>query len=386
MRFLPVLLACAFLVHHVGGQTQPEPEPFRAAWVATVFNLNFPSKPGLAVETQKTELIQMLEAARRSRLNAVVFQVRPESDAVYISSLEPWSRYLTGDQGGNPAYDPLDFLIQQAKPRGIAVHAWINPYRAAATADKTRAARNTADRFRRFCYPIHTMLWLDPGALPVQDHVVAVVRDLIRRYPIAGVHLDDYFYPYPKDPQHPVAFPDDAVYRAYRESGGTLEKADWRRRNVNQLVARLHSIIRSEAPHMKFGISPFGIYTPGQPATVTGKLDQLNQLYADPLQWLRDGTVDYLAPQLYWPDKSEQSFSELLKWWRSREVNPRGIPIYPGIAVERLGGSYNWPASEIRRQLDLEKKTGPGANAGFILWNIKPLQENTKGISDIIRR
>jgi uncharacterized lipoprotein YddW (UPF0748 family) len=384
MRFLPAFLIGVLLVQSSAAQT--EPEPFRAVWIATVFNLNFPSKSGLAVETQKSELIQLLETARRNRLNAVLFQVRPESDAVYSSSLEPWSRYLTGDQGGNPAYDPLDFLIQQAKPRGIAVHAWINPYRAAATADKPRAARSAAERFRRFCYPVYTMLWLDPGALPVQDHVVAVVRDLVRRYPIAGIHLDDYFYPYPKDPQNPVNFPDDAVYRMYRNSGGTLGKADWRRRNVNQLVSRLHAVIKTEAPHMKFGISPFGIYTPGEPATVTGKLDQLNHLYADPVQWLRDGTVDYLAPQLYWRDKGDQSFSELLKWWRSRKVNPRGIPIYPGIAVERLNGSHNWPISEIRRQLEIEKKTGPGAQAGFVLWNIKPLQENSKGVSEIVRR
>lgn len=390
------LCRIGFIVGVIGFQTlwaqteppsvvNPKPEPFRAAWIAAVFNLNFPSAAGLPAEAQQRELIALLDAAQQNRLNAVFFQVRPEGDALYDSSLEPWSRYLTGVQGRSPGYDPLAFMIQEGKKRRIAIHAWINPYRAAATAAKPRVAQHMAQRLKQFCYPIYTSLWMDPGAVEVQDHVIRVVRDIVKRYPVAGLHLDDYFYPYPQDYQHPVYFPDKKNYQRYQEAGGTLAQTDWRRRNVNRLVAQLHDVIKTEAPGVRFGISPFGIYTQGQPATVTVHLDQYRQLYADPVQWMREGSVDYLVPQLYWPDRSEQSFSTLLTWWRNPSVNPRRIPIYPGLAVDRLGGKFNWPVAEIERQLAAEKRIGPGAGAGVVFWNIKPLQKNLKGVSDVVR-
>jgi uncharacterized lipoprotein YddW (UPF0748 family) len=363
-----------------------KPEPFRAAWIASVFNLNFPSAPGLSAATQKRELIDLLDTAKKYRLNAVFFQVRPEGDALYASTLEPWSRYLTGVQGRSPGFDPLAFLIEEGKIRGVAVHAWINPFRAAASQGKPRAVGHMAQQLKQFCYPVYTSLWMDPGAIEVQDHVVRVVRDIVRRYAVAGIHLDDYFYPYPKDYKHPVYFPDGKTYKKYTEAGGLLSRADWRRRNVNQLILRLHRMIRAEAPAMRFGISPFGIYTQGQPSTVKVELDQYQQLYADPVQWMKEGSVDYLVPQLYWRDKSEQSFSALLAWWRSPAVNPQGVPIYPGIAVERLGGGFNWPVSEIARQLELEQKIGPRPGVGMVFWNIKPLQRNQKGVGDLLRK
>lgn len=358
---------------------------FRGAWVASVFNIDFPSRPGLDPATQRQEIVSMLEVASRARLNALLVQVRPEGDALYASSLEPWSRFLTGRQGGSPGFDPLKFFIEEGRKRGIGIHAWLNPYRAATSASDSRDSLHVSKRLAAYTKRAGRLLWMDPGALAVQDHVVNVVRDLLRRYDLAGIHIDDYFYPYPESGGG-AAFPDSDTYAAYQRVGGTLGKADWRRNNVNTLVRRLHDAVKQEKSGAVFGVSPFGIYTKGQPADVKAGLDQFNELYADPVKWMREGWVDYLAPQLYWKEGGPQSFSALLRWWRSPSVNPRGIPIYAGIALERLEGTHNWPVTEIATQLRLEKTIGPRATGGFILYHIKPLQKNLKGSMGVISR
>jgi len=357
---------------------------FRGAWVASVFNINFPSSEGQPSEAQKAKAIAILDAAKAAGLNAVLLQVRPEGDALYASELEPWSRYLTGTQGRSPGYDPLAFFIAEGKKRGLAVHAWINPYRAAGNASEARTANHISKKFPQFAYRIGSVLWMDPGAPQVQRHVVAVVRDLLSRYDIAGVHLDDYFYPYPTDSGAVYPFPDERTYAAYRAGGGTLEKADWRRNNAHVLIRALGEVVHSTKPGALFGVSPFGIYTKGSPPDVKAGVDQYHQLFSDPLKWMREGWVDYLAPQLYWAEGGPQSFSSLLRWWRSPQANPRGVPIWPGIAIDRMS-SHGWPASEIATQLNLEKSIGPRGRGGFLLWNIGPLTKNTKGILSVVR-
>lgn len=356
---------------------------FRGAWIASVYNINFPSKTGLSAEAQKAEIIRLLETARRAKLNAVMVQVRPEGDALYASRLEPWSRYLTGTQGVSPGYDPLEFFISEGKKRGIEVHAWLNPYRASASASANRSSSHPSRRFSPYTYRVGSALWMDPGAPAVQEHIIKVVKDIVGRYDVAGIHLDDYFYPYPTDSGKVYPFPDDATYAAYRARGGSLSKADWRRDNVNTLIRGIHQAVKSTKPGAKFGVSPFGIYTKGSPADVKAGVDQYHQLYGDPVRWMREGWVDYLAPQLYWRDGGPQSFSSLLRWWRSPQVNPRGVPVWPGLAVDRMS-SHGWPAAEIGRQLQLEESISPRGRGGFILWNIKPLQNNTKGVCAVV--
>jgi uncharacterized lipoprotein YddW (UPF0748 family) len=371
-RLLPLLAVVCTLAAPLPAQEM------RAAWVASVFNLNFPSQPGLPAARQQAEIIAILETARAARLNALMIQVRPEGDALYRSALEPWSRSLTGVQGRDPGYDPLEVFLREGARRGIAIHAWINPYRAAANASQARAASHVSKRFPGHVHKVRSLLWCDPGSAEIQRHTLAVVADLVRRYPLAGLHLDDYFYPYPVDASKPETFPDGATYAAYRRGGGRLALADWRRENVNQLVKGIAGTVRRERPGCRFGISPFGIYTKGHPANVEVRLDQYHQLYADPVKWLREGWVDYLAPQLYWRNDSPQSFGKLLWWWRHPRTNPRRVPIYPGIAVDRLGGSHNWPLAEIELQLRLQRQVKPAS--GFILYNIKPLQQNAKNV------
>ncbi|MEI6070510.1 MAG: family 10 glycosylhydrolase [Verrucomicrobiae bacterium] len=357
---------------------------FRGAWVASVYNINFPSSSSLSAEAQKAQAIRILDAAQSARLNAVLLQVRPESDALYPSQIEPWSRCLTGTQGRSPGYDPLAFFIAEARRRGIAVHAWLNPYRAAATASQPRTSNHISKKFPQFAYRVGNVLWMDPGAPEVRRQIVAVVRDLLSRYDLAGIHLDDYFYPYPTDSGRVFAFPDEKTYAAYRGVGGTLDKAGWRRNNVHQLIRAISETVRSTKPGALFGVSPFGIYTKGCPPGVKAGVDQYHELYSDPLKWMGEGWVDYLAPQLYWAEGGPQSFSALLRWWRSPQANPRGIPVWPGLAADRLS-SHGWPASEIATQLALEKSIAPRAHGGFLLWNIGPLTKNTKNILAVVR-
>jgi uncharacterized lipoprotein YddW (UPF0748 family) len=354
---------------------------FRGAWIASVHNINFPSKAGLPAATQQAELARLLDAAARAGLRHVLLQVRPESDALYQSPIEPWSRFLTGTQGTPPGYDPLAFAISEGRKRGIHIHAWLNPYRASASASKPLATGHVARRFPQLAYRIGSVLWMDPGAPAVQDHIVAVVKDLCSRYELAGVHFDDYFYPYPDNSGNLPRFPDDITYAAH---GAGLSKADWRRRNVNSLLKRVHQTVKATRPSAVFGVSPFGIYTKGVPPDVKAGVDQYHQLFSDPVRWMKEGSVDYLAPQLYWKEGGPQSFSSLLRWWRSPEANPRGVPIIPGIAVDRIN-SHGWDASEIARQLAAERSIGPRPNAGFLLWNIGAVRSNAKGVVGVLK-
>lgn len=362
----------------------PSSALMQGAWISSVHNINFPSRQGLPVDAQKAEAVRLLDAARSAGLDAVLLQVRPEGDALYNSAIEPWSRYLTGTQGRPPGYDPLAFFITEARRRNLSVHAWLNPYRAAANASLPRAANHVSKRFPQHAHRIGNVLWMDPGAPEVQRHIVSIVRDLLSRYDLAGVHFDDYFYPYPDTKGRLPTFPDDATFSAYRAQGGSLAKPDWRRQNVNTLIRDVAATVRSTKPGAVFGVSPFGIYTKGAPADVQAGVDQYHQLFSDPLAWMRHGWVDYVAPQLYWRDGGPQSFSSLLRWWRSPSVNPRQVPVLPGIAVDRMT-SHKWDSAEIARQLTVEARTTPRPAGGFLLWNIAAVSKNTKGVVSAIR-
>ncbi len=360
---------------------------FRAAWVASVVNLNFPSRAGLSADQQRAEIHRIVSTAAERGLNALMVQVRPESDALYASRLEPWSRFLTGQQGVDPGYDPLATFIEEGRKHGIAIHAWINPYRAAINSGPPRAANHISRSLASAIHPVRSILWLDPGEPAVRSQIVRVVEDLLRRYAIGGVILDDYFYPYPGSGLPRGTFPDESTYARYRTGGGVLERGDWRRSNVDTLIRELRRTISAVRPGAKFGVSPFGIYRPNVPAGVAAGVDQFAELFADPVRWLREGWVDYLSPQLYWADAGPQSFSALLRWWRGPDANPRGLPIYPSIAIDRLGGSTNWPAAEIARQLQLESSIAPRTGGGgFILWSIAPLLRDQKGVGAVVGR
>ena len=338
--------------------TQPPPaqREFRGVWIATVGNIDWPSERGLSTQEQKDELIGILDRATALHLNAVIFQVRPAADALYASPYEPWSEYLTGQMGKAPSpwYDPLEFAVNEAHRRGLELHAWFNPYRARHPSARSRPSANhisvtNPELVKRY----GDMLWMDPGEPEVRERTLQVILDVVRRYDIDGVHIDDYFYPYKeKDRRGRVMdFPDATSWRKYVRSGGKLSRDDWRRANVDSLIQSVYVRIKAEKPWVKFGISPFGVWRPGYPPITAGKFDSYAELYGDSRKWVLNGWGDYFTPQLYWPiDRPDLSYPVLLQWWV--EQNAKGRNIWPGNYLDKVdGSSTGWPAQEILDQI-----------------------------------
>jgi uncharacterized lipoprotein YddW (UPF0748 family) len=314
----------------------PVSREMRAAWVATVANIDWPSKPGLSVEEQKAEIIKILDRIKTLNMNAVILQIRPQADAFYKSDLEPWSYYLTGTEGKapEPFYDPLEFWINEAHARGIELHGWLNPYRAGHPAMKSAISDKSVIKTKPGCVKklaSEGYYWLDPTNAEVQNHSYSVVMDIVKRYDIDGIHFDDYFYPYPEYNNN-KDFPDEEGYKAYKSKGGKLSVGDWRRDGVNKFIKRVYQGIKKAKPYVKFGISPFGYYRPGYPACVTTTFDQYATLYADAKLWWNKGWVDYFTPQLYWPiSRVALSFPVLLDWWKAENKKERNL--WPGIIL-----------------------------------------------------
>lgn len=348
----------------------------RAAWVAAVWYSDFPSKAGLTAQQQQAELVKILDQLQDLNFNALILQVRPEGDALYTSAIEPWSHWLTGQQGKNPGYDPLEFAIAQCHMRGIELHAWFNPYRAATSKSTVLATNHIAKANASVVYEWGSQLWMDPGHTVVQEQTYRVILDVVRRYDIDAVHLDDYFYPYPIAGQ---TFPDSKTYAAYQAKGGQLALADWRRDNVNRMVQRLANGIRAIKPHVKFGISPFGIYRPGQPPGIQG-LDAYATLYADALKWWQQGWVDYLAPQLYWrTDATAQAYATLLDWWLAN--NPKQRHLYAGNRLTE-NNNQNRDLAEIEQQVTLTRQRSAQLALGNIFFKMEDLLINRQGVRD----
>lgn len=348
------------------------PREFRAAWVATVANIDWPSRPGLSSEQQQQEALAILDQATTINLNAIILQVRPQADALYASELEPWSYYLTGQQGKppDPYYDPLEFWVKEAHARGLELHCWFNPYRANHPAHKGELSEKSIVKAHpEMVKKLGTKgyYWMDPALKSVQDHSIAVVMDVVKRYDIDGVHFDDYFYPY-WDYNDGKDFPDDDTWNAYKEAGGTLSRNDWRRANVNTFIQRLYYEIKATKPYVKFGISPFGIWRPGYPPGVTG-FDQYDKLYADAKLWLNEGWVDYFTPQLYWPiSRPNQSFPILLGWWASENLRKRHL--WPGLSIS--GSRDEAGALETVNQIYVTRGIVPDS-PGNVMFSMKGL-------------
>jgi uncharacterized lipoprotein YddW (UPF0748 family) len=343
----------------------PMPREFRGVWVATVGNRDWPSQPGLPVERQKAELLRILETARRMRMNAVVFQVRPAADALYESKLEPWSEFLTGTMGRapEPRWDPLAFAIQEAHQRGLELHAWFNPFRARYynSARKPAAPSHISRQHPELVRKYGPFLWQDPGSAEVRAHALRVISDVVKRYDVDGIHIDDYFYPYlernPRTGKY-INFPDERTYRGYVNRGGKLSRADWRRSNIDRFVEALYRSVKELKPWVKVGISPFGIWRPGHPESVVG-LDSYTEIFADSRKWLNNGWLDYVVPQLYWRhDSPQQSYVELLNWWVQENQHYRHV--WAGNAPYRVNGENPWPFEEIVDQVRLTRAQ-PGA-------------------------
>ena len=379
LRILLVILVLGLLAWSQSAQQLPKPErEFRAVWIATVDNIDFPTRKDLSPEKQREELLACLDLARKLRLNAVIFQVRPMADAVYMSSLEPWSEFLTGEMGRPQTFDPLEFLIAEAHSRGILVHAWFNPYRAYHPAARTMSNDHVARRKPTTVRQYGRYMWLDPTSSEAQRHSLDVIRDVVRRYDIDGVHFDDYFYPYAEKDSagNEIEFPDDSNWLAYQKSGGKLTRDDWRRANVTSFIEAVGREIKRIKPDVVYGISPFGIWQPMPEKGISG-FNSYARLYADARKWLQDGTVDYLAPQLYWETaRKEQSFPVLLNWWKEQNTKRRFI--WPGVAAYRIGSTPTFTTDEIANQIERTRMSPE--TRGAIYFSFKSLRNDMGGI------
>lgn len=393
--FLLIAITACFIAatRTSAGPPPPVAREFRAAWIATVANIDWPSKPGLPTDVQQRELVALLDKACELNLNALILQIRPSADALYPSDLEPWSEFLTGRMGQppQPFYDPLQFAIDEAHRRGLQLHVWFNPYRVRLPESRSEPADNHSSVTRRnIVRQYGGYLWFDPGEPQAVEHFLAVLNDVVKRYDIDGVHIDDYFYPYPvKDEKgQTVPFPDEESYQRAVQAGTTLSRDDWRRENVNRLIKRMYDEVKETKPWVLVGISPFGIWRPGHPPGITG-LDQYSSLYADARLWLREGWLDYFTPQLYWSISSQgQSYPRLLAWWAEQNVKLRHL--WPGNFTSRVrpkpessSPGSNWTAEEILQQIEVTR-TQAGAT-GNVHFSMKALAHDYDGLADKLK-
>ena len=402
-----LLLSCSSSPVRLSGlatndQPPSVPREFRGMWVATVANIDWPSRRDLPVAQQIEEIRKIVQTAKKFNFNALIVQVRPGADAIYPSPLEPWTEYLTGEQGRapQPFYDPLSTWISMAHENGLELHAWFNPYRARhSSATSPVASTHFSITHPHAVRAYGDQQWMDPGEADAAQRTLEVIRDVVRRYDIDAVHIDDYFYPYPVKTEPTasavppvgsssaltateVEFPDDRPWRSYQQAGGKRSRADWRRDNVNRLVVAIHRTVRAEKPWVKFGISPFGLGRPDlRPAGIDG-FSQYDKLYADVELWLREGWLDYLAPQLYWPmEQSAQAFPVLLRYWSS--INPHARHLWIGLFTSRINDTdASWQPDEIVRQVD-ETRTVVGVT-GQIHFSAIALVQNRKRAGDLL--
>lgn len=383
----PWLGSCAVLR---GGMPPPLPREFRGAWVATVANIDWPSRPGLPTALQRQEMHALLAQAQAIGFNAIVLQVRPSADAIYPSELEPWSEYLSGTSGQPPdePWDPLAEWIVAAHALGLELHAWFNPYRARhSQARSAPAATHVLNTEPDIVRAYGDQSWMDPAEPRAAGRLLAVVRDVLQRYDVDGVHIDDYFYPYPvRDAQGTeLPFPDNAPWQRHLRAGGEPDRAAWRRAQVDALVERLAATVHAAKPWVRVGVSPFGLPRPDRrPAGIEG-FSQYDKLHADVERWLAEGWLDYLAPQLYWPiGQAAQAFAVLQDAWRAG--NPLQRHIWPGLFTSRLGAERTaYDAAEVLAQVELTRHPG-AVNDGHLHFSMIALLQDRDGIATRLRQ
>ena len=363
---------------------QPKYE-FRGVWIATVDNLDWPPKGMVDVDSQKIEYVRQLDMHKKNGMNAVIVQVRPAADAFYPSQYEPWSQWLTGIQGKPPSpyYDPLQFMIDEAHKRGFEFHAWCNPYRADFKIDSSSIAPTHITRIHPEWFLTYgDKKYFDPANKDIQKFVVSVIRDIVRRYNVDAIHMDDYFYPYRIAGKE---FPDSL---SYIKSGSKLNKEDWRRSNVDSIIKKLSTAIKEEKPWVKFGVSPFSVWRnkDKDPEGSDSKSGQTNydDLYANILLWLKEKWVDYVAPQLYLEiGNSKIAYEKMLDWWSKHTY---GRHLYIGHGVYRAGpraiAAWKNP-EELPNQIKLLREYQ--SVQGSIYFSSKSFNKNPNGWNDSLQ-
>lgn len=310
----------------------------RGVWIASVSNINWPSTPGLSADEQRAELTTMLDQLVSLRMNAVYLQIRPTADALYASRLEPWSKFLMGTQGVDPGYDPLEFAVAEAHARNLELHAWLNPYRISLDTNIDELVPwHVARKHPDWVVSYGGELYFDPGVPAVREWDLDVISDIVRRYDVDGIHFDDYVYPYPVGTEQ---FDDDASFAKY--GGGFTDRDDWRRANADRLVAAVGQTIHAIKPWVKWGVSPFGIWrnnTTDPRGSATSGLQSYDAIYADSRDWVLEGWLDYIAPEIYWNiGFPAAAYDVLVPWW-SDVVKGTGTQLIIGQDVAKIGSN-----------------------------------------------
>ncbi|PKW18987.1 glycoside hydrolase family 10 protein [Saccharopolyspora spinosa] len=355
----------------------------RGMWIASVANIDWPSKPGLSAAQQQDEYRKRLDQAVANKLNAVFVQVRPTADAFWPSPLEPWSHWLTGRQGQNPGYDPLRFMIDETHQRGLQFHAWFNPYRISMTDDpQALVPEHPARKHPEWTFAYGGKLYYDPGVPQARAFVTDAIMNAVENYDVDGVHLDDYFYPYPVKGQQ---IPDEKTFAEHGKDFADI--ADWRRHNVDQLVSGLDARVHQAKPGTAFGVSPFGIWrnAASEPAgSDTKGLESYSAIYADTRKWVREGWVDYIAPQVYWQiGHPAADYAALIPWW-SKTVSGTGVDLYIGQAAYRVGSEGWTDPGELSAHLSLNSKHR--GVKGDIYFSARSLATNAaEGMARVVR-
>ena len=352
----------------------------RGAWIQCV-NGQF---QGMGTVKMQQTLTYQLDELQKDGVNVIIFQVRPECDALYESSIEPWSRFLTGQQGKAPSpyWDPLSWMIDQCHKRGMELHAWINPYRARTKSTTVLATNHIKIRKPQNCFEYDGLTILNPGIAENRDYICAVARDIVTRYDVDGIHMDDYFYPYPAAGQQ---IPDDAQYR--QNSNGIKDRGDWRRYNVNLFIEQFYKTIHEAKPWVKVGISPFGIYRNKRSSSIgsnTNGLQNYDDLYADILLWVNNGWLDYCVPQIYWEIGNKAAdYDTLIRWWNQYAGNR---PLVIGEDVERTV-KYTDPQNPSQHQLPAKHRLHQQMTnvKGAVLWYAKAAVDNVGGYGTMLR-
>ncbi|MCL1867716.1 MAG: family 10 glycosylhydrolase [Paludibacter sp.] len=383
--FLLTLLICCTTVS-LSVFAQHKKFEMRGVWIATVANIDFPSKQGLTSAEQQQEIVQLLDDLASNNINCIIMQVRPTADAFYPSPLEPWSHWLTGQQGKSPFpfYDPLDFIINQAHKRCMEVHLWLNPYRVTMNENINSLSKDHLFfKNKNIFVKYGNKYYFDPGLDQTRKFLNTVVKDLVERYDIDAIHFDDYFYPYPEGK---ADFPDGQTFKNFPR--GFTNKADWRRNNVDMIIGELQNTIKSTKAWVEFGVSPFGVWRnkskdPRGSETQAG-IENYDDLYADILKWLKEGNIDYVTPQLYWEiGKKVADYRVLIKWWAE---NSCGKNLYIGLYASglKVNNAAAWQKpNEIARQLALNEQIEQIDGAMF--FSARPFVSNLQGLNDTLR-
>ena len=367
-KWMMMVIGLSFIISHLSfssAAAQVKRE-FRGAWIQAVNGQWI----GQSTQQMQQTLTTQLNALQRMGANAIIFQVRTECDALYPSSIEPWSRFLTGQQGKapNPSWDPLQWMVEQCHARGMELHAWINPYRAKTKTTNVLSTTHISQQHPERVFAYDDLLLLDPGLQENRDYICAVVADIVKRYDVDGIHYDDYFYPYPAAGQ---TIPDDATYAAHAD--GFIDRGDWRRHQVNLFVKQVYKTVHDIKPWVKVGVSPFGIYRNQKShadGSATNGLQNYDDLYADILLWVKNGWVDYNVPQIYWEIGNRAAdYQELIRWWDSHATNR---PLYIGEDIER---TVKYSQQEQKMRLYTECPHVEGT----VLWYAKAAVDNVGG-------